>query len=106
MNNIFENLFQTIEERKSKDPSESYVSSLMQKGIEKINSKIREETEEVCEASLEDDKDHLVYEICDLLFHTFVLAGYKNITLSDIKKELSRRHGTSGHTEKASRGNK
>ena len=54
----------------------------------------------------ESEIDTIYGEICDLLFHTFVLAGYKNITLSDIKKELSRRHGTSGHTEKASRGNK
>jgi phosphoribosyl-ATP pyrophosphohydrolase len=106
MNNIFENLFQVIEERKSKDPSESYVSLLMHKGTGKINEKIREEAEEVCEASLAEDKDHLTYEICDLLFHTFVLAGYKDVTLSDIEKELSRRYGTSGHTEKASRGSK
>ena len=106
MNNIFENLFQVIEDRKLKNPADSYVSSLMHKGSGKINEKIREETEEVCIAALEEDKDHLVYEICDLLFHTFVLAGFKNITLSDIEKELSRRYGTSGHAEKASRSSK
>jgi phosphoribosyl-ATP pyrophosphohydrolase len=106
MNTVFENLFQTIEERKSRNPAESYVSSLMHNGTVKINEKIREEAEEVCEASLEEDKDHLVHEICDLLFHTFVLAGYKSITLSDIEKELARRHGTSGLAEKASRGAK
>jgi phosphoribosyl-ATP pyrophosphohydrolase len=106
MNNIFENLFKVIEERKLKDPSESYVSSLMHKGTEKINEKIREEAGEVCEAALEADKDHLVHEICDLLFHTFVLAGFKDITISDIENELTRRFGTSGHEEKASRGSK
>ena len=106
MNNqttIFESLFEIINERKKSSPEESYVSKLMYKGTEKINSKINEEASEVCEAALENDKDHLIYEICDLLFHTFVMAGYKDITLHDIEAELQRRFGTSGLTEKAGR---
>jgi phosphoribosyl-ATP pyrophosphohydrolase len=103
---IFKNLFDVIENRKMRDPSESYVASLMHKGTDKINSKIMEEADETCRAAVEDDKNHLTYEICDLLFHTFVLAGYKNITLEEIEAELERRFGTSGHTEKASRGKK
>ena len=103
---IFEKLFEVIDTRKRQDPSTSYVASLMHKGTEKINSKIVEESQEVCEAALEDDKEHLVYEICDLLFHTFVMAGYKDIKLNDITSELERRFGTSGHTEKASRSKK
>ena len=106
MDSMFKELFDTIEDRKGKDPSQSYVSSLMAKGTAKINSKITEEAAEVCEAALEDDKAHLLYERCDLLFHTFVMAGYKNITLEDIENELRRRHGTSGLVEKASRGAK
>ncbi len=100
---VFEELFQIIEERKKSTPEESYVASLMHKGVEKINKKIMEEAGEVCEAALEDDRDHLVYELCDLLFHSFVLAGYKNITIDDLAKELGRRFGTSGHVEKAGR---
>jgi phosphoribosyl-ATP pyrophosphohydrolase len=103
MSAIFENLFRVIDDRKQKSPSESYVSSLMHKGTEKINEKISEEAREVCEAALRDDHSHLVYEICDLLFHTFVLAGHKEVTLEEIEGELSRRFGTSGHAEKMSR---
>lgn len=106
MESMFKELFDTIEDRKGKAPSESYVASLMSKGTAKINSKITEEAAEVCEAALEEDKAHLLYEICDLLFHTFVLAGYKNITIEEIETELRRRHGTSGLAEKASRGAK
>jgi phosphoribosyl-ATP pyrophosphohydrolase len=102
-NEIFSSLFDVIEDRKNRSADESYVARLMLKGTEKINSKITEEAAEVCEAALEDDKNHLVYEICDLLFHTFVLAGYKNITLDDIAVELERRFGTSGLVEKARR---
>jgi phosphoribosyl-ATP pyrophosphohydrolase len=100
---IFSQLFQVIEQRKSASPDESYVAKLMHRGVDKINSKITEEAGEVCEAAREEDKDHLVYEICDLLFHTFVLAGYRNITIEDIAGELERRFGTSGLAEKAGR---
>ncbi len=105
MNNqdIFDRLFEIIKQRKESDPEKSYVASLFRKGTDKINSKITEEASEVCEAALEDDHDHIIYEICDLIFHTFVLAGYKNITLAEIRDELERRFGTSGITEKAGR---
>jgi phosphoribosyl-ATP pyrophosphohydrolase len=102
-NEIFNKLFDVIESRKSMSPDSSYVSSLMHKGTSKINSKIIEEAQETVEAALEDDKNHLIYEICDLIFHTFVLAGYKNITLKDIQAELNRRFGKSGISEKAER---
>lgn len=100
---IFNRLFEVIEERKNSSPESSYVAKLMHKGTEKINSKIIEEAEEVCEAALEEDRAHLVYEICDLLFHTLVLASYKEIKLDDIRTELDRRFGTSGLVEKAGR---
>jgi len=100
---IFDRLFEVIDERKKASPESSYVAKLMHRGTEKINSKITEEAAEVCEAALEEDKQHLVYEICDLLFHTFVLAAYRDITIEDIKKEFERRFGTSGLVEKAGR---
>jgi phosphoribosyl-ATP pyrophosphohydrolase len=103
---IFNRLFEVIESRKKIDPEESYVSSLFSKGTEKINSKILEEAEEVCEASIENDKNHLTYEICDLMFHLFVLSSFKEIKLSEIETELERRFGKSGLLEKKERGEK
>lgn len=103
-NDIFEHLFDVIEERKTADPTSSYVAKLLSKGVMKMNEKVREEADEVCEAALEDDKAHLTYELCDLIFHAFVLAGSKNITLADLKEELMRREGVSGLVEKAQRG--
>ena len=102
-NDVFPKLFEIIENRKSSDPEKSYVASLMHKGTKKINEKILEEANEVCEAAFENDKSHLTYEICDLMFHTFVLAGYNNITLDEIASELARRFDMSGLEEKAKR---
>lgn len=105
-NDIFDSLFEVLEQRKKSSPETSYVAKLMHRGTEKINSKIIEEAGEVCEAALEEDRAHLVYEICDLLFHTFVLASYKEIKIDDIRAELERRFGTSGLAEKAGRAKK
>jgi len=103
--NIFERLFEIIKSRKKNQTDKSYVYSLMQQGTEKINSKIKEEAEEVCEAALEEDQKHLKHEICDLLFHLFVLAGFKDLSLKQLEDELERRFGTSGLEEKARRKN-
>jgi len=103
---IFDRLFDVIYDRKMTPSEKSYVASLMQKGTDKINSKILEEAEEVCEAALEDGKEHLTYEICDLLFHTFVLASYRGVGLDEIRGELERRFGTGGLEEKAGRKDK
>jgi phosphoribosyl-ATP pyrophosphohydrolase len=102
-NDIFSRLFEIIHERKTADPETSYVAKLMFRGTEKINEKIMEEASETCEAALEENHDHLVYEICDLIFHTFVLAGHRGVDLPEIKDELERRFGKSGIQEKKER---
>lgn len=105
-NDIFDRLFSVLNERKNSSPESSYTAKLMSRGTEKINSKITEEAAEVCEAALEEGREHLVYEICDLLFHTFVQAVHRGVSLDEIRDELERRFGTSGLEEKAARGNK
>ncbi|MEK6795059.1 MAG: phosphoribosyl-ATP diphosphatase [Spirochaetota bacterium] len=102
--NAFERLASVIAERKTADPSTSYTAKLMHTGVDKMNKKIIEEAYETCMAAKENDKAHLTAEICDLFYHTLVLAGYKDITIADIASELERRAGTSGLLEKASRG--
>ncbi len=105
-NDIFDRLFNVLCERRNSSPDSSYTAKLMSKGTEKINSKITEEAAEVCQAALEDDREHLVYEICDLLYHTFVQAVHRGVSLDEIRNELHRRFGTSGLEEKAGRVNK
>jgi phosphoribosyl-ATP pyrophosphohydrolase len=84
----------------------SYVSSLLQKGVPKIGSKIIEEAAEVVEAAGEsgvEGREHLVREVADLLFHTLVLLGHAHIEFAEVEAELIRRFGVSGHDEKAAR---
>ena len=100
---IFQRVFDVIESRKKADETASYVASLFRGGSEKINGKIAEEAGEVCEAGLGEDKGHLTHEAADLIFHTLVLLSHKGVTLTELRAELDRRFGVSGHAEKASR---
>ncbi|MFM7316244.1 MAG: phosphoribosyl-ATP diphosphatase [bacterium] len=98
----------TIASRRDESVSaeESYVSSLLQKGVPKIGSKITEEAAEVVEAAGEpgpEGREHLVKEVADLLFHTLVLLGHARIDFAEVEAELTWRFGVSGHTEKAAR---
>ena len=101
---IFDQLCAVIADRKNNPSAEkSYVVHLLNGGVEKIGSKIREEAEELIEAAGEDDDDHTVYEAADLLFHTFVMLGHLDLPLDRVRAELARRFGISGITEKESR---
>lgn len=103
MNNILSTLEKILEQRKSASPDNSYVSSLYSKGTDQILKKIAEESAEVIMATKEGETDKIVYEVADLWFHTMILLRHKNIAFSDIEKELMRRYGVSGLTEKLNR---
>lgn len=103
----------TLRQRVAERPQNSYVTKLLDGGIEKMGAKIREEAEETIEAAPEvHDADgsvsakgraHFVYECGDLFFHAMVLMAASGVSLAEVAEELGRRHGTSGLVEKANR---
>jgi phosphoribosyl-ATP pyrophosphohydrolase len=93
----------TIASRKGADPGSSYVASLFAKGRGKIARKLGEEAVETIVAALSEDRQALIGEAADMLFHLLVLLADADIPLTDVLVELERREGTSGHDEKASR---
>ena len=100
---ILDTLFQVIQDRKTNPSENSYTSSLMQKGIDKILKKIGEEATEVVIAAKGGKREEIVYESADLIFHLLVLLAQCDIPLEDVHAELRRRFGTSGIEEKKSR---
>ena len=44
-----------------------------------------------------------MYEAADLIYHLFVMLGFKQIALAEVEAELARRFGISGLDEKAAR---
>ena len=94
----------TIRDRRAAAPEESYVASLVARGLPVIARKLGEEAVEAVVAALTDNRDELVGEAADVLFHLLVLLAEKDIALAEVLAELERREGTSGHAEKAARG--
>jgi phosphoribosyl-ATP pyrophosphohydrolase/phosphoribosyl-AMP cyclohydrolase len=101
--NFIDTLYHTLLERKSADAKSSYVASLYHKGENSILKKVVEEAGELCFAVKDDDKNEIIYEAADLLFHSMVALAYKNIHPEAILNELKRREGVSGIEEKNSR---
>lgn len=81
----------------------SYVASLAAKGRGKIAQKLGEEAVETVIAAVSEDDPALIGEATDLIFHLSILLADRGLTWDAVAAELARRHGTSGHAEKASR---
>ena len=85
-------LYRIIEDRKLKMPKDSYVASIFRLGEDRIIQKVGEEAIEVVIAAKNTNKKRIISEVADLLFHLLILLIMKNITLSNIEKELESRN--------------
>ena len=81
-----------IANRKNAAPESSYVASLFQKGINKIAQKVGEEAVETVIEAKDQNDELFIGEAADLLFHYLILLQAKGFTLTDITKELQKRH--------------
>ena len=86
-------LARVVKDRKEHPAEGSYTSYLFEKGIDKIAKKTGEEAVEVVIAAKNADREELVGECADLLYHLTVLMEEKGISLSDVCTELKKRHG-------------
>lgn len=101
---ILKELEKIINERiENASPEASYVANLHKKGVEKILKKIFEEGLELALAVQAKDKNAIVYEASDLIFHIMVLLGEEGVKIDNIFNELERRFGKSGIEEKEER---
>jgi len=103
MYGVVDTLYHTVLERKNDtDTKKSWTKKLLN-DKELMLSKIREEADEVCVAINEESDEQVIYESADLLYHTLVGLGYRDISPDRVKQELARRFGMSGIEEKESR---
>ncbi len=95
-------LYHTILERKNSDAEKSWTKKLLD-NKELLLSKIREEADELAVAINEESDEQVIYEAADLLYHSLVGLGYRDVNPDRVKQELKRRFGMSGIEEKANR---
>lgn len=100
---IFDRLAAAIAARRTSDPKSSYVAAISARGRAHLARKFGEEAVETVVAALDGDAAALTAEAADTIFHLLVLLTDAGVTLADVRAELARREGTSGHDEKASR---
>lgn len=99
-------LYELIKERKINNTEGSYTTYLFNSGIDKILKKIGEESSEVIIGAKNDNNEEIIYELADLFYHSLVLMVEKNITLNDIKDELTKRAVIDKKVKQESMGNK
>lgn len=98
-----EQLQQLIQSKKDSDPSLSYTAKLFSQGIEEIQKKFGEESIELIIASNQNNRNNIINETADVLYHLLVLLSEKSISLKEVVEELERRSSISGLEEKANR---
>ena len=85
-------LEQILAGRKSADPDSSYTARLYAKGTKRIAQKVGEEGVEVALAAMAKDREELINESADLLYHLTVLLQNEGLNLSDVVTRLQERH--------------
>ncbi|MDQ0344322.1 phosphoribosyl-ATP pyrophosphohydrolase/phosphoribosyl-AMP cyclohydrolase [Lederbergia wuyishanensis] len=97
---IYSDLMEEIQDRKSTPIEGSYTNYLFTKGIDKIAKKLIEEAGEVIIAAKNNDKEELVNETSDLLYHCLVLLAEQGVALEDVEAELRKRSSKKGNAKK------
>ncbi len=92
-----------IAERARSGDAESWTAKLFSAGMEKAAQKLGEEAVETVIAAVARDKEAVVKESADLLYHWLVVLALSGVSLNDVMAELRSRTGRSGIAEKAAR---
>jgi len=94
---VLQELYQTVESRKTERQEGSYTCYLFEKGLDKILKKCGEECSEVIIAAKNGDNKETVLELSDLLYHLTVLMVNEGISWQDVEDELSKRELKTGN---------
>ena len=84
----------TIDARAASAGEGSYTKKLLDKGPEHCAKKLGEEAVETVIAALGTDRNHLIAESADLLYHLLVLLKARGVTLADVEAALAQRTST------------
>ena len=93
----------TIAARKGADPDSSWTARLLARGPEKCAEKFGEEAIEAIIEAVRGDREKLIGEAADVLYHLLVMLAARDVSLGAVLAELERREGVSGIAEKAAR---
>jgi phosphoribosyl-ATP pyrophosphohydrolase len=90
-------------ERAAASADASYTRKLLDRGVVHCAKKLGEEAVEAVLAAAVEDRDRVIAESADLIYHLLVVLRARGISLAEVEAELATRVKTSGLEEKASR---
>lgn len=84
---------QSIVQQRHRDmPKGSYTTELFNSGVNRMAQKVGEEAVETVIEAMAANRERLIYEASDLIYHLLVLLESQAITLADLEAELYSRH--------------
>jgi phosphoribosyl-ATP pyrophosphohydrolase len=92
-----------VKQRAGESAEVSYTRKLLDKGVAHCAKKLGEEAVETALAAVVEDREHLIAESADLLYHLLVVLEARGVALAEVERALAKRTGMSGFDEKASR---
>ena len=96
-------LEQRVKDRAKASADVSYTRKLLDKGVAHCAKKFGEEAVETALAAVAEDRERLIAESADTLYHLLVLLEARGVTLAEVEAVLETRTKKSGLEEKASR---
>ncbi len=100
---VLDRLWSVVMSRRTADPSVSHSARLLSRGTTKVAQKFGEESVECLIEAVAGNRDAVVAESADVLYHLIVLWVASGIRPEEVWEELKRREGISGIAEKAAR---
>jgi phosphoribosyl-ATP pyrophosphohydrolase len=92
-----------VQERADASPEVSYTRKLLDRGITHCSKKLAEEAVEAAIAAVNEDRERMIAEAADLVYHLLVVLHARGVTLADVEAALLERTRLSGLDEKAMR---
>ena len=92
-----------VQERAKASADVSYTRKLIDRGVSHCAKKLGEEAVEAAIAAVGEDREHMIAEAADVLYHLLVVLHVRGIMLAEVEGELGRRTQQSGLDEKAAR---
>ena len=96
-------LEERVNDRARESADVSYTRKLLDRGVAHCAKKLGEEAVEAAIAAVGEDKDRMIAEAADVLYHLLVVLHARGIALDEVEAELGARARQSGLDEKAAR---
>ena len=100
---VLDRLWTVVMDRRNADPAVSHSARLLSRGTAKVAQKFGEEAVECLIEAATGNRDALIGESADVLYHLIVVWVNAGIRPEEVWAELKRREGVSGIAEKAGR---